>query len=553
MPLHLGAWALLAAALCAARRRLRRGGIAADTSDAASVLDRPYSAAVTIALLVVATPGSPIPIAVRDVVTVFGFVPVLRVIRPVADARVMPLFPILWVLFAADAMRASIAGVPLIEQSVLALEAAAAIVAIAYSLVRGGLRSDPAQVESGRLAALRVLAHLVLLTFAVALVAGAVGYMRLARLLTSGVLVSGALALMLSAGVRALTGVAAFALRVWPLAWLRMVQHHRDLLARRTHRVLVWMALAGWMIRTLDHVGLLQPAMSVGHAVLATNLGRGSIHIAVGEIAEFFITLCLAYLVSAFVRFVLGEDVYPRTRLRPGLPYAISILLNYVIVTIGLVLGLGVLGLDLTKVTVLAGAFGVGIGFGLQSIVNNFVSGLILLFERPIHVGDTVELGDLLGEVVRIGIRASTVRTWRGAEIIVPNAQLVTDRVTNWTLSDRTRRIDLPVGVDYGSAPGRVVEIMEAVARAHPDVLASPPPQAIFTGFGDSSINFELWAWISCFERFPQVRTELAEGLYSALRAAGMTFPFPQREVRLLRDKSGPDGANDLQRLGAGA
>jgi len=216
--------------------------------------------------------------------------------------------------------------------------------------------------------------------------------------------------------------------------------------------------------------------------------------------------------------------------------YAVSSLLNYVILTLGFLLALGTLGLDLTKVTVLAGAFGIGLGFGLQSIVNNFVSGLILLFERPIHVGDIVQMGDLLGEVTRIGIRASTVRTYHGADIIVPNAQLVTDRVTNWTLSDRRRRIDVPVGVDYGSAPEKVVEVLEAVARGHPQVLKEPPPQAVFMAFGDSSINFELRAWTNQFERWPKIQTELAAGVYAALHGAGMSLPFPQREIRILPD-----------------
>jgi small-conductance mechanosensitive channel len=186
--------------------------------------------------------------------------------------------------------------------------------------------------------------------------------------------------------------------------------------------------------------------------------------------------------------------------------------------------------------TILVSAFGVGIGFGLQSVVNNFVSGLILLFERPIHVGDIVEVGDLSGEVSRIGIRASTVRTWQGAEIIVPNAQLVTERVTNWTLSDRTRRIDLRVGVDYGSAPDKVVAVLEAVARAHPQIMQTPAPQAVFSAYGDSSINYQLRAWTNRFERWPAIQTELAAAVYAALHAAGMSLPFPQREVRLLPD-----------------
>src|SRR4030095_1902147 len=141
------------------------------------------------------------------------------------------------------------------------------------------------------------------------------------------------------------------------------------------------------------------------------------------------------------------------------------------------------------------GAFGVGLGVAMHSSVNNFVSGLILLFELPIHGGDIIEIGDLIGEVSRIGIRASVVRTYLGAEIIVPNAQLTTERVINWTLSDRRRRIDLAVGVDYGSPPERVVEVLESVARNHPEILKDPVPQAVFTKFDNSSINFELRAW----------------------------------------------------------
>ena len=234
-----------------------------------------------------------------------------------------------------------------------------------------------------------------MLILAVALVAGALGYVRLARLLASGVFGSGTLALTLYAAVRVLSGLAAFALRVQPLRRLQMVQHHRDLLERRIHHVLVAAAIGGWVARTLNYVGLFQPALSFVGTVLAAQLGRGSIQISVRNILEFVLTVWVAYLVSAFIRFVLREDVYPRTRLTRGISYAILSLLNYVVIALGFVLALGALGLDLTKVTVLAGALGVGIGFGLQSVVNNFVSGLILLFERPIHVGDIVEVGNL--------------------------------------------------------------------------------------------------------------------------------------------------------------
>jgi Permease MlaE/Mechanosensitive ion channel, beta-domain/Mechanosensitive ion channel, transmembrane helices 2/3 len=148
-------------------------------------------------------------------------------------------------------------------------------------------------------------------------------------------------------------------------------------------------------------------------------------------------------------------------------------LLHYSILALGFVVGLGLLGMDLTRVTVLVGALGVGIGFGMQSVVNNFVSGLILLFERPLHVGDVVELGAVQGVVRRIGIRASVVHPWQGADVIVPNFQLVIAQVTNWPLTDQLRRIALPVGVNYGAVPQHVIALLETVAQARLSWLAS--------------------------------------------------------------------------------
>jgi small-conductance mechanosensitive channel len=362
------------------------------------------------------------------------------------------------------------------------------------------------------------------------------GYARLARLLTPGILVGGVLALLAAVTLRVWSAVIALAFRVWPLRLLEMVEHHREFLEQKIYRLLIWVVVFAWLARYLNYLGLLDNAWSLGETLLATKLERGTIAISLGNVLEFFLAVYLAYLLSKFLRFVLQEDVYPRIDLAPGLSYAASSLLNYIILALGFVAGLGVLGVDFSNVSILAGAFGVGIGFGLQSIVNNFVSGLILLFERPIHVGDTVDVGNLQGTVRRIGIRASVIHTGTGADIIVPNSQLVTDRVTNWTLSDRLRRVDLAVGVNYGANPKQVIELLEGTARAHPDVLPNPAPHALFTGYGDSSINFELRVWPRQFNQAAQVKSDLASAVYDAVSAAGMSFPFPQREVRILTD-----------------
>ena len=540
MPLHAATLVVLVIVFVAARRQAHRlDASGSGDATAATVFDRPYAAALAVTLIFASAPMSTVPQSLRTLAEVLTLVPVIRLLRPTLDPRlVTPVYTVA-VLFTIDSIRQAVGGVPVLEQSILALEMTAGIVVLGHSLALGALQRRSV-AEDERLRAVRVGAQIVLCALAAGLVAGTVGYMRLARLVASGVFGGGSLALTLAAGVQVAIGLSALALRVWPLRLLRMVQAHRELLQRRIYRVLFWLALAGWVARVLDYVGLFQPALALARQMLAADLGRGAISFSVGDVLEFVLTVWLAYLLSAFVRFVLREDVYPRTRISRGISYALSSLLNYVILTLGFLLALGAIGLDLTKVTILAGAFGVGVGFGLQSIVNNFVSGLILLFERPIRVGDVVEVGNLMGEVSRIGTRASTVRTYQGAEIIVPNAQLITERVTNWTASDRRRRIDIPVGVDYRSAPEKVIEVLEGAARAHPEVAKQPPPQAVFKAFGDSAINFELRAWTNHFERSASIQTDLAVSIYAALRDAGMTIPFPQREVRLLHD--GADG-----------
>ncbi len=539
---------VLTVLLRAARRWVRREAAAEEAqSFGAAAFDRPLSAAMFITMYghwIVYGSFRPV---VRDLVGVLLLVPMIRLTTPVVDPRVVPGLFMLGTLFAFDTARRVLAGGSVLEPALLALEMLAGILALGYALRSGVLRRPPAGArESERLISLRSGACLALLLFAAALGAVVLGYLRLGRLLASGVLGSAYLAVLLDANIRVLTGVAALVFRIWPVRLLGMVQHHRDLLERRTHRVLLWLAVGLWTIRSLGYVGLLGPVWALGQSLLAAKVERGALSISVEDALAFVLTLWVAYLLSAFVRFALEEDVYPRIGLTRGLSYAFSSLLNYVLLTLGFLAALAVLGLDLTKLTIMAGAFGVGIGFGLQSVVNNFASGLILLFERPIHVGDTIEAGGITGSVRRIGIRASVMRTFQGAEIIVPNAQLVTERVTNWTLSDRQRLIELPVGVSYSAHPKRVMEMLELVAQAHPQVLRQPAPRAFFTGFGDSSINFELRAWTDQFDQWFQIRSELAAAVYDAGQAAGISFPFPQREVRLLQDPSGPPAAGPV-------
>ncbi|MFZ0710219.1 MAG: mechanosensitive ion channel domain-containing protein, partial [Terrimicrobiaceae bacterium] len=209
--------------------------------------------------------------------------------------------------------------------------------------------------------------------------------------------------------------------------------------------------------------------------------------------------------------------VYHHLHLERGIPYAISTMLHYVILLLGFFVGLGALGIDLTKVTILAGAFSVGIGFGLQNVINNFVCGLILLFERPIKVGDVIEVGGKVGEVSRIGIRASVIRTADGSEVIVPNGSLISTQVTNWTFSDRKRAIEVSVNVTGGEDPKRVVELLKRTAASHPDVAKDPVPQVHVVNFSADAVTFQLRAWTDRYQDLAQVRSDLSIAINDTL------------------------------------
>jgi small-conductance mechanosensitive channel len=206
---------------------------------------------------------------------------------------------------------------------------------------------------------------------------------------------------------------------------------------------------------------------------------------------------------------------------------------HYTVLVLGFIAAIAALGFEIGNLALLVSALGVGIGFGMQNMVNNFISGLILLFERPIKVGDLISLDSLLGKVARIGIRSSTIRTFDGADVIVPNGDLISNRVTNWTLSDTRRRVTFPVGVKYGTSARRVIELLEETARANPAILDEPAPVGLFTAFGDSALEFELRVWSESPDALTIVRSEMAVGIQDALAAANIEVPFPQRDLHL--------------------
>jgi small-conductance mechanosensitive channel len=469
-----------------------------------------------------------------NVVGLLVLVPALRIVRRLASPAIAPAVYALAAFFVVDRAREVCSAVPVLEQRVFLLEMVAGIVFLALAVRSQRFLTDDETVTAlaGRRGVVWVLWGQ-LSVFGVAVVASALGYMRLARLLGGEVLASSYIALVLYAGVRVGQGLLVYLLRAWPVRDLFMVQHHGALLQRRGSQALRGLAVGTWAYFTLDALGLMSRIWSAGIVVLEARYVRGSFSLSLGDVAVFVLTIGAAFAVASVVRFVLQEDVYPRIWLPRGVSYAVSTLIRYGIILAGFVVAILVLGVNLDRVTLVAGALGVGIGIGLQNAVANFVAGLILLLERRIHVGDSIQIGDLQGEVRQIGGRASTIRTWDGAEVIVPNAGLTSERVTNWTLSDRSRRVTLPVRVAYTADPELVMAILRNMAKAHPKALAEPSPVALCTGFGENGLNFEVRVWTARTEDAESLLSQLALAVHGALTAAKIEIAFPQREVHI--------------------
>jgi small-conductance mechanosensitive channel len=269
-------------------------------------------------------------------------------------------------------------------------------------------------------------------------------------------------------------------------------------------------------------------------------------HVGPLAITPWFLVKALVYLlivgaVARATRRFLLREVLPRTSMGAGQQEVLARWVQYFVFSVGVIIGLQTSGLDLSSLLVVGGALGVGIGFGLQNVANNFISGLILLIEQPIRVGQIVEVGGLLGPVVRIGARSTWVHTGTNAVIIVPNSEFVSNRVTNWGAGEPRVLVKVKIGVGYGSDPNQVREILLDVARAHPQVITDPGPAVLFQEFGDSSLNFELFVWFpGTVMQAGGFRSALNFAIFEAMKENNIEIPFPQRDIHIRAAEPAP-------------
>ncbi|WP_201352313.1 mechanosensitive ion channel family protein [Hydrogenimonas urashimensis] len=287
--------------------------------------------------------------------------------------------------------------------------------------------------------------------------------------------------------------------------------------------------MAYWLFLVLKQFDLLYYMENGWQKLMSVSWKIGEVVVSVGAIVDFVLVLVLTWFFTRFITIILDLELFSRYEFPRGVPAAIQMIVRYLIITTGVVFALTVLGVRLTDLSIIAGALGVGIGFGLRNIMANFVSGLLLVFERPVQQGDVVEVDGIFGDVQKIGVRATTIKTYDGSEVIVPNADFITKEVINWTLSSKSRRVKMHYKVAFGNSPKRVIDIIRSAIEKHPGIRKEPAPKVLFEGYGDYYLEFTVYFWVD--EKLLDIKSETAIDIYEALTNAGIEMPVPYSRV----------------------
>ena len=472
--------------------------------DAERIIERPLWAMGFVALLGLnfAPKG---PIAYYDLLWLMLLLPSVVLTQHIRGPRHGLSITALGGMLAVFPFRTILEAFPAIDRWVLALQA----IVLATALVLDGHQCKSARSGVPLPAWRPLLAVGIIAGLSISLILNLIGLAGYARVLVDGLL--GTLGFVM---VYTTARVVVFALILGVQQsclgqFSRAIRTHPLEFALVMHRGLGWITLGMIVFGGLYAFRIQDEARILGVQLWQASLPLGTSALSMKSVISALLWLVGTGLLIRITRWMLEEEVFPRLRLPSGVPFAITTVVRYTLAMVGVVLSLLTLGIDVSKVTLLAGALSVGIGFGLQNIVNNFFSGLILLFERPIHRGDVIEVGKLRGTVTKMGIRSSLIKTSEGAEVIVPNANLISKEVINWTLSDRRLRIEIPVMVARGEEEEAVLSILLAVAKESDEVLAAPAPEAILRDTSAESLDFLLACWIPRYEDQRRIASQL--------------------------------------------
>ena len=315
-----------------------------------------------------------------------------------------------------------------------------------------------------------------------------------------------------------------------------MLEKYSQKIEKTTHLLIKVWVLLWWLLIVSKTISLYPYLVILEEAILSFSFNIAQTTISIQAIFDFVLIVIGTWVIARLTKTVLEVEVFARFTLPRGVPTAILTTLNYVIIITGTIIAFSSLGVSPQQFALIFGALGVGIGFGLRNIIANFVSGIIMVFERPVQIGDTIEMENTMGSVQSIGARSSTIKTFDGSEVIIPNADFIAKEIINWTLSDEHRRkvVEFKVDLENDNDIDKILKIMKDIASAHPDVLSDPEPLATLKSFGEYYLEFKLYFWLST--NLITAQSEVNIAIYRALKEAGIKMPVPKANLKGLSE-----------------
>ena len=386
------------------------------------------------------------------------------------------------------------------------------------------------RLKYGRLIRGWLIIYLILVLMSVA--ANIVGAANLSDFLYAGSLYSTIFGFVAYATVQIFTTAALLLTRKSPEIPIQTLSKLGIFVQQHVRKFAGWAGFLLWLYLTLISFNVVRYVKNLLVSMSDVSWKIGQITVSVGGLLAFIIIVVFTFLISRGIKNVLREDWILSKGLPKGSSAAVSIVLRIIVVTIGLYFAAGAAGINLTQLGFILGALSVGIGFGLQSVVLNFIAGLILAFERPVNIGDAIEVDQEYGVVTEIGVRASKVRTYDGTEVIIPNGDLISKKVKNYTLTDEKRRFKILFRTSLDADPKKVIDILTRSAASHPNTLEDPSPSTLFWGYGDTALEFYLYFWTE-FKHGLHTRSEVMLAAHENLTEAGIKVAIPIRKMQI--------------------
>jgi len=503
------------------------------------IIRRPISSTILISFLLTYFLYDTIPESAKLINLVILLIPVLIILTDIIAKRIRRFVYFTVIAVVLIQVHSLVYSNALYSRIFLMLIILFGLFCLAWILQRKSMRVYVLSARLGKI--LYGLASLSFILLGISILATIVGAVNLAEFITYATINSAALVLIFYALSLTVNSIITIILYSESLQKLNLIRQYLEIIHRRLVGIVNLVSWILWLILTLNLFNIWDDIYQVGHKLLTTSFSIGTVNLSLGNILALILIIWLTLWISRIIRFIVEGELAPKVKFKRGVPGAISLIMRIVVITIGFLFAIAAAGVDMSKLAILLGALGVGIGFGLQNIFNNLVSGIIIAFERPIQEGDIIEVGDYLGTVKEIGIRASTIFTFDGAEVIVPNGNLISKELINWTLTDQQRRAEVTVGVAYGTDPDKVLYILQDVISGHDELLKEPAPLALFKGFGESSLDFRILFWIKKAEdRYrARVQSDIYVEICKALKEADIQIPFPQHDLHIRTVDSG--------------